>query len=418
MALNDKKVQAAKPKDKSYKLHDSDGLFLVIYPTGKKVWRVKYKQDCKHKEMTLGAYPTLSLAEARLMRNKAFELRAGGVDPAAEKQAEKAEAARQEKEDSLTFAKVADEWFRVQATKTTERYAKTLEQRLRLHIYPTIGNKRISDVTFDDLRGIIRTLEVAGKYAMAKSVAHILTGVCRFAKVNQWAKYNIADGLTSIMERRPEGDKQGHPAITDTAGVADMLRKIEAYIAERQPSTPMAAALRLFPMFGVRSQELLGATWQDIDFEAAMFSIPAERMKGRKPHTVPLSKQALEIFQELYACRISDFIFYGRRGGNGHLTTESVNNCLHRAGIPQGEMCVHGWRKVFSTICNESGAPAMLVEKCLAHTSGDAVAMAYNKAQYQQARRILMQWWADTVDALRDGTERPRLELDRAAMFA
>ncbi len=418
MALNDKKVQAAKPKDKPFKLHDSDGLFLVVYPTGKKVWRIKYKLDGKHKEMTLGPYPTLSLAEARMMRNKAFELRAGGVDPVTEKQAEKVEAARQEKEDSLTFANVAGEWFRVQATKTTERYAKTLEQRLRLHIYPTIGHKRIDSITFDDLRVIIRGLEAAGKYAMAKSVAHILTGVCRFAKINQWTKYNVADGLTTIMERRPEGDKQGHPAITDTAGVADMLRKIETYIDEHHPSVPMAAALRLFPMFGVRSQELLQATWQDVDFETGFFSIPAERMKGRKPHTVPLSKQALSIFQELHACRVSDFIFYGRRDGKGHLSSESVNNCLHRAGIPKREMCVHGWRKVFSTICNESGAPAMLVEKCLAHASGDAVAMAYNKAQYHDARRVLMQWWADTLDALRDGTERPRLELDRAAMFA
>lgn len=418
MGLNDKKVQAAKPKAKAYKLHDENGLFLVIYPNGTKTWRVKYKQNYTHKEMTLGKYPVVSLAEARQQRNKAFELLVSGIDPAAEKQAKKKEAARQEMEKDLTFAKVAEDFCRVQASKVTPRYHKTTRERLRLHILPHIGNIPFAQLTFDDLKAVALKLEHAGKLEMAYRVAVIINQVCKHAKLNQWAAHNIADDLTAVVARRPKAEIIGHPAITDPAGVAIMLQRIRDYIAMRCIGPNMAAALQLFPLLALRSQELLGAEWQEVDFEAAVLSIPAGRMKGGKLHDVPLPRQALAIFRDMYDRRTDNRFIFRSGGKTGHFTSEAVNKAMHGAGVPLGEMCLHGWRKVFSTICHEAGAPALLVEKCLAHVSGDAVALAYNKAQYQQARRILMQWWADTVDALRDGTERPRLELERAAMFA
>lgn len=417
MGLTDKKVAAAKPKERPYRLWDGDGLYLYVSKTGAKSWRVNYKNGGKQKTLTLGLYPAISLADARIRCADARRARYDGLDPAKEKQIRKQEVERQEREEKLTFAVVAQDWCRVQEAKTSPRYHKTTLERLRLHILPHIGNKVFAKLTFEDLKNVVLKLEKQSKYEMSRRVAIIIGQICKYAKLNQWAPYNLADGLTSILARRPDSDKRGLPAITGAVGVGEMLQKIEAYIERKQPSAPMAAALRLFPLLALRSQEILSSSWGEIDFDNAVWNIPAARMKTKKAHEVPLSRQVLDILRDLHARRVSNgFIFRSGRGA-GYLTNEGVNDAMHRAGIPLGEMCLHGWRKVFSTLCHESGVPGTLVEKSLAHASGDAVALAYNKAQYMEARRILMQWWADTLDALRSGTERPRLELDKAAMF-
>lgn len=418
MPLNDKKIQAAKPQAKPYKMYDGDGLFLYISTTGTKSWRIKYMVQGKCKEMTLGQYPVLSLVEARIRRNKAFEMRVDGVDPAADKQAKKREEARQEREESLTFAKVAEDFCRVHSSKVGARTIKNIKDRLRLYVLPFVGNTPFAKLTFDDLKGVALKLEQSGKQEMAYRVAVIINQICRYAKLNQWSAHNIADGITAVIAKRPKSEIQGRPAITDLAGVATMLKKLDAYMSSANLGAAMAAALQLFPLLALRAQELLEATWPEVDFDAGVLSIPAVRMKCGKSHDVPLPRQAIAILKDLHNRRVNNSFIFRSGSKHGHLTGEAVNKAMHWSGIPLGEMCLHGWRKVFSTICHESGAPAMLVEKCLAHVSGDAVAMTYNKAQYHQARRILMQWWADTIDALRDGTERPRLELERAAMFA
>lgn len=417
-ALNDKKVQAAKPKEKPYKLYDGNGLFLLVTKAGSKSWRVRYTVGGTQKLLTLGKYPIISLAEARERCIDARRMLANGVDPAAEKQAQKIEEARQEKEDTMTFAKAAEDFCRVQASKVAPRTLKYLQDRLQRYVFPFIGDIPFAKLTFDDVKAVALKLEKEKKQEMAYRVAVLVNQICRYAKLNQWVTHNIADGITSVIAKRPKGEVQGRPAITHAEGVADMLRKIDAHIVSAKQGPAMSAALQLFPMLALRSQELLCATWPDVNFETAVLSIPAELMKSGKPHDVPLPRQAVAILKDLYSRRTDNRFIFRSGGKQGHLTGEGVNKAMHWAGIPLGEMCLHGWRKVFSTLCHEAGAPAMIVEKCLAHVSGDVVAMTYNKAQYQQARRVVMQWWADTIDALKNGTERPRLELERAAMFA
>lgn len=419
MALTDKKVSSAKPKEKAYSLWDGRGLYLYVTKAGAKSWRVNYHFGGKQKTLFMGQYPAMSLADARKRRDEAMLALHDGIDPAAAKQAQKKEAVRQEQEKELTFEWAATDWCKVRKAKDSARTYTGIVQRLQLHILPYIGKKPLKEVSFSDLRDIVQNLEHQEKYAMAKRIALILVQVCRHSYINQWLPFNIADGLTSILIKRPEDDKRPHPAITDPEGVATMLRRLETFIAEKRATIGMCAALRLFPLLALRSQEILSAKWPEIDFEAKLWRVPAEHMKCGKAHDVPLSRQALEVLQELHEYRVTNNGFMFRSGSkSGHIEGQSVNVSMHRAGIPLGKMCVHGWRKVFSTLCHEAGAPAMLIEKALAHATGNPVAMAYNKAQYLDARRILMQWWADTLDALRDGTERPRLELERAAMFA
>lgn len=418
MALNDKKIQALKPEEKQYKKIDSNCLYLIVRPNGKKVWWVKCTRNKESNEATLGHYPAMSLAKARAERDEYLKKLSKGINPAEEKRRQKLEAARRKQEEELTFAKVAEDFCRVKASRDSQKYHKTTLERLQLHILPFIGDIPFAKLTFDNLKSVALRLEQDGKFEMAYRVAVIINQICKHAKLCRWSEHNIADGITAVIAKRPKAEIKGHPAITDPEGVAVMLQRIQDYIRVRRVSDTMAAALQLFPLLALRSQELLGAEWQEVDFDKAVLSIPAERMKAKRPHDVPLSRQALSILQDLYSRRVNNRFIFRSGGKTGHYTSEAVNKAMHGAGIPLGDMCLHGWRKVFSTICNESGVPEKLVEKCLAHVSGDATAMAYNKAQHQQVRSILMQWWADTVDALRQGTERPRLELERAAMFA
>lgn len=178
----------------------------------------------------------------------------------------------------------------------------------------------------------------------------------------------------------------------------------------------MCAALQLYPYTALRAQELFLARWEDIDFEKQLWRVPAENTKTRKAFERPLSRQSVSILQDLLKYRAaSGFVFHS---GRGHLQGESINKAMHMCGIPKGEHCLHGWRKTFSTLAHEAGCPAALVERGLSHKSGDEIALIYNKAAYTEPLRIVFQWWADFLDALRDGTKLPVLNLNKAAMFA
>ena len=419
MSLTDKKVQAAKPKEKAYKLYDEKGLFLYISHTGTKTWRYKYMDNGKNKILTLGQYPILSLLEARNKRNEAIKQRLEGIDPAEYKQIKKRETIKKDIENSITFAKVAEDWIRIKRNEWKKSTLKDNLNRISLHILPNLGHIPINNITFDMVKEIPLKLEQCEKYDCAKKIAQLIGQICMYAKLNQWTQYNIAEGLTKVLAGIPKAKKVGLPAITDPEGIALMLQNIANYIEYKKILyTPMGSALRLVPYLALRPTELLAAQWNEIGFAKGIFSIPAIRMKAGKAHDIPLPKQALSIFKDLYNRRIDNGYIFRSGQRNGHLAIESVNKAMHTAGVPKGEMVTHSWRKVFSTLCNESLAPRELTEKCLAHTIGNAVENAYNKATYLEARRQLMQWYADTIDALRDGTPRPVLKIDMVQSFA
>ena len=416
--LSEKEIRAAKPQLQPYKLPDGAGLYLYVAQTGGKSWRYDYRVAGKRKTLTYGQYPAISLKNARELHVQAQQQLAGGIDPASHKQEQKKAHAQQEEKRRLTFSFVALDWHNTQTTANTDKTRQYLLARLEKYIFPSIGHLPFEEVTFDHMRNIVRTLEKQYKFEMAKRVAQLLTQICRHAKINQWAEYNKAEDLTHILERRPSSEKKGFPAITSKDGVAQMLRRIKTYIDANRCSPYMQAALQLYPLTAQRARELVKATWEEIDFEAAVWRIPSEHMKKGRAHEIPLSRQALTILKELTNYRTSNHHIFPSGSKLGHITGESVNKAMHIAGIPQGEMTLHGWHKVFSTLAHEAGAPTMLIEKSLAHVSGDDVARAYDKSRHIEARRVLLQWWADYLDSLRDDTEPPRLELERTAMFA
>lgn len=416
LGVKNAKVASKAEKPNGYKLDDGGGLYLHILPSGTKAWRYDYSIAGKRKTLALGVYPVISLSEARKKFGAAKQLVTEGVDPALEKQVKKQELARQEQEKALTFEVVAWDWYKSQKQGGAEITKKTIQGRLKLHILPAIGSKPINAVTFDDLRSIIRKLESESKFDMAKRICHILSQICRYAHLNQWTPINIAHDLSYILTKRPAEDKKGFPAITSREGVADMLRKIAKYTESVKSSPYMNAALKLYPYTALRSQELFLAKWADIDMDALIWNIPAENTKTRTAFFIPISKQIKAILEELKCFRVpTGYIF---NSGRGHLTGEGINKTLHMTGVPRGSHCIHGFRKTFSTLAHEAGCPASLVERSLAHKGGGEVALAYNKAEYLEPRRIVMQWWCDYLDALRDGTDLPKLALDRAAMFA
>ena len=418
LSLTDKKVQALKPKEKAYVVYDEKGLFIYVSTTGVKTWRYKYMDNGKNKVLTLGQYPILSLADARQMRNEAMKQRNEGIDPVEYKQARKKETIKKDLENSMTFSKVYEDWLRVAKSQWRPSTYKGNLGRFKLHILPVLGQITMSDLTFEDVKKVPLKLEQDGKYDAAEKTAQLITQVCGYAKRNHWAQHNIADGLTEILAKRPITAIKEYPAVTDPKGIATMLQNIHNYIEYRRLLTPMGGALKLAPILALRPTELLAAQWHEIDFDKGIFSIPAIRMKAKKNHFVPLARQAIDIFKDLFNRRTDDkYIFKSCRQG-GHIKTESLNKALHTCGVPLGEMCIHGWRKVFSTLCNEALAPRELVEKCLAHSIGNEVEQAYNKAAYIEPRRQLMQWYADTLDALREGTQRPVLKFDMVQGFA
>ena len=418
IAVKNAKNTSNSVKPSGTKLNDGGGLYLYIQPTGTKVWRYDYAIAGKRKTLTLGVYPTLSLGEARKKHLQAKQKVSDGVDPAEEKQIQKQELAKQRDENALTFERVTQEWFDVVQGKNVERTQRTIKGRLNLHVFPVIGKTPIKKLTFDDCLKIVRGLERKKKYAMAIRIAGLLRQICRYAQARTYVPYNVADSITMVMEKRPDNNSKGLPAITDRDGVADMLRKIWKRAEVDGVSPYMATAMKLFCYLPQRAQEILKGTWDEVDLENGVWQIDGQRMKTRKKHSIPLCSQVVSLLQNLSNYRTSSPYMFPSGSKIGHLISDSVNKNMHVAGIPKGQMPLHGWRKVFSTLTHEAGCPSTLVEKCLAHASGDAVALAYNKAEYMEVRAVIMQWWADTVDALRLDETLPKLPLKQAEMFS
>lgn len=404
--LTDLQVKSSKPTGKPQKLTDGGGLYLYISSVGGKSWRYDYRFHGSRKTYTIGKYPTVGLKEARKRHVELQDLLASGIDPSNHKKEEQSIAQEQVR----TFRDVAVEWFQTKQSGNAPKTASTCLGRLNNHIFPLIGDLPYASIGFDDLKNVIRKLEDQGKFEMASRVAWILGAIGRYAKINRWSEHNIADGITEILRTRTEAVNH-RPAIVSKDGVANMLRKIDAYCASGRPSLFMQGALRLFPLLALRGNELVAATWGEVDFNNAVLVIPNERMKARGgAHTVYLSTQVLEILHELFSFRRSKYIFHSGQKV-AHLTIEGVNDGLRRAGIPKGDHCIHGWRSVFSTLAKEAHATERLVEMALAHSVDNRVGQAYTRGSFEADMRYLYQWWADYLDALKTGTPTPTWNL-------
>lgn len=388
--LTDTRIRQAKSQEKMYRLYDTDGIYLEVMPTGSKRWRVKYRFEGRERRMSLGIYPAVSLKEAR---TRASEIRAQagqGIDPAEAKKAVREEHATS----GNSFSDVAEEFYRMNARVWSETHAKTVRKRLDRYILPKIGNRHLSEITPPDILEFIRKLEERGVHETAARVMGICSMIFRLAvatgKIQGDPCRDLQGALAPVQVRH-------HAAITTREGARLLIRAIDSYMG----TATVRAAVMFTALTFVRQQELRFAKWEEIRWEEGLWLIPAERMKGKREHLVPLSRQAVKILKDLLPVTGNKpFIFMGERGQRP-ISENTVLYALRGMGFSNDQMTAHGFRSMASTLLNEMEFRSDVIERQLAHVEGNSVRSAYNRAEYINERRVMMQAWADFLDSLK-----------------
>lgn len=392
MPLTDTHIRNLKAEAKPKKYFDGGGLFLFIPPTGSKLWRMAYRFDGKSKLLSFGEYPSISLRDARLKREEAKSLLAKGIDPSEEKRNARQEKLAAERD---SFENIALEWHRVKLVDLSSKHQGTVLYRLKTYILPAIGKKHIAKLDAQDVFDIVKPIDENGHGETSRRVLQIINQVFRYAVVLGKAKHNITADLIGALRPRKVIHRA---AVLDKDGVGYLLNAIDEYPGY----FPLVCALKLAPLVFTRPSELRCATWQEFDLEACEWRIPAERMKMRKPHIVPLASQALTVLNELRALTGNGkYLFPSIRSESKPISDAAVLNALRRMGYQKHEMSVHGFRSIASTLLNELGYNRDWIERQLAHGEANESRAAYNYAEYLPERRQMMQEWADFLDGLR-----------------
>jgi integrase len=397
--LNDKTISAARAQDKDYKLSDGDGLFLLVKANGSKLWRMKYRVGSKEKLLSFGQYPLVTLKEARDRTFEARKLLAGGIDPS---DAKKAAKTVRESEVTETVEQIAREWFDKFSTQWAPGHASKIIRRLERDLFPHLGKNEIKGVMPVGLLAVLRRVEARG----AVETAHRLMNNC-----GQVWRYAVATGRA---ERDITGDLKGAlapvkgvhlGAITDPCEIGALLRNIEEY----KGSDVVRLALQIAPLVFVRPGELRQAKWCEIDIDKREWTIPAEKMKGRRPHVVPLSTHAMTIIEDLKKISgDSEYLFPTPQSKTRCLSDAALLSALRRMGYSKEEMTAHGFRAMASTNLEQLGYDVRIIELQLAHADGNEVRAAYkrdtSRLQIEQ-RAKMMQGWANYLDGLRSGMQ-------------
>lgn len=393
MSLTDLAIRKAKPAPKAQRLFDGGGLYLEISPAGGKWWRWKYRYMGKEKRLSLGTYPDTGLADARSRRDDARKLLAAGVDPGEHRKA--AKAASQERAGN-SFEVVGREWFAKQRATWVASHAEKILLRLENDVFPWIGSKPIADITARELLATINRIADRGAVESAHRVLQNCGQIFRYAIATGRAERNPASDLRGALPKV----KQSHRAtITDPKAIGSLMRAIDTY----QGSLVTKCALKLAPLLFVRPGELRHAEWSEIDLESAQWNIPAEKMKMREPHLVPLAIQAVEILRELQPLTGSGrFVFPSARSPKRPMSDNAILSSLRRMGFAKEEMTGHGFRAMARTILDETlHFRPDYIEHQLAHAVRDPNGRAYNRTAFLAERRSMMQAWADYLSSLR-----------------
>lgn len=393
MPLTDIALRNAKPKDQPYKLFDGGGLFLYVTPSGSRLWRLAYRFAGKAKQLSFGPYPTISLADARQKRDDAKRALADGEDPSVLRQKAKIEAAATAEN---TFGLIAAEYLdRLQskgcapATLTKNRWF------LEKLAGPALGHRPISHITPIEVLSVLQSVERSGRLETARSLRSTIGSVFRLAISTLRAETDPTASLRGAL-RPPKVVHRA--ALIDPKDVGALLCSIDTYTG--WPS--LRAALLFNALTFCRPGEVRGARWKEIDFDKAVWTIPEHRMKMRRPHLVPLSRQAIQVLRDIYPITwSSELVFPSVRSNKKTLSENAFNSALRRMGFTQDEMTAHGFRATASSILNERGFPPDVIEAALAHVEPNAVRRAYNRATYWPERVTLMQAWADMLDEFR-----------------
>jgi len=400
-ALTDRKILNAKSKDKQYKIFDGKGLFVLIHPNGSKYFRWEYKFEGKRKTLALGVYPQTTLKQARYERLEAQKLVIDGSDPIKVRRKFKSEKKlvlkAEQGLDQLSFENVAMEWWKRQSLNQTEKHAREALRSLKNHVFPQIGFKHIDEISLMEVKTLLLDLEAQGKSETAHRIQQRLRSVFQFAIMQEWTDRNPASDLHKLLNPVKKQQMKALPL----KEFPNYLQRLDEDNLELHLIT--RTALKLIVMLFVRTRELIEAKWEEVDLESATWRIPAERMKLRVEHLVPLPNQALSLFQDLQKItRESEFVFPGDRNPMQPMS----NNTLLYGGIYRmgyrSRATIHGFRSLASSILNESGKwNPDAIERQLAHSEKDQVRAAYNRANYLDERRMMMQWYADYLDELK-----------------
>jgi integrase len=393
--LTDAKLRALKSKAKLYRVTDADGLCVEIPVAGAPRWRFRYRFQGTAKMLSLGTYPSVSLAAARQRRDQAKVTLANGTDPSASRQATK-KASLATGSSAPTFRQVADLFqSRQTVAEVTARKTKWLFESC---LYPALGEMPLTTITARDILLALRKVEATGKYETAQRAKEKAGAVFRFAIVEGITDTDPSSALKgAIKSPKPKH----HAAITDPTKIGELLRAIDGFSGQYTT----LCALRLAPLVFVRPGELRQAEWTEFDLDNSMWRIPGERMKMKAAHLVPLSKQAVAVLRDLQAYTGSGkFVFPGLRSGTRPMSENTINAALRRLGYANDEMTGHGFRSIAATRLNEMGWNPDAIERQLAHAESNKVREAYtHAAQYLAERTKMMQQWANYLDGLRAG---------------
>ena len=377
-------IRRAKPEAKAYTLGDGQGLSLLIEPNGSKSWRFRYRYAGKPKMISLGVYPTIKLADARSRRDEARKLVAEGKNPSEVRKEQKL-ALQTESENA--FEKIAREWHQLKSAKWSAGYASDIMEAFKNDIFPYVGTRSVGEIKPLELLNVLRKIENRGALEKTRKVRQRCSEVFRYAIATGRAEYNPAADLSSALEVH----QSNHFPFLKADEIPDFLRALDNYIGSRV----VQIATKLLMITGVRTIELRAALWSEFDLANAIWEIPAERMKMRRPHLVPLSPQALKLLNELKMMTGSyRYVFPGRNDPNKPMSEASINQVIKRIGYG-GRTTGHGFRHTLSTILHEQGYESSWIEMQLAHVDKNSIRGTYNHAQYLEGRRTMMDWYSD-----------------------
>ncbi|MBZ9775055.1 tyrosine-type recombinase/integrase [Mesorhizobium sp. CO1-1-8] len=392
MSLSDFACKNAKPKEKPYRLADGDGLYLVVQRSGSKLWQLRYRYLQKENILSFGKYPLVSLLDARMRRDNAKRLLIDGIDPSAKRKEEKVAALTEAR---TTFGLIAEEYITRMKERDAAAATVTKTEWLLEDLASPLANRPIREITPAEILHILQKIEKSGRRESARRLRGVIGSVFRLAIVTLRAETDPTLALQGALQA-PKAN--GRAAITDEKKFGQLLVAIDEY--DGWPT--LKAALQFLALTCVRPGEVRGATRGEFDRDKAVWRIPAERMKMRAPHDVPLSKQALQVLEEIWPLsEHGGLVFPSIRSTRRPLSENSMNSALRRMGYGKDEVTAHGFRVTASTILNANNCDPDVIEAVLAHQDKNAIRRTYNRATYWEQRVTLMQEWGDLLDRLK-----------------
>lgn len=398
MKLNDTKLRNLKPTDKTYRLSDGGGLYIEVMPNGSMYWRMNYRFNGKQKRLAFGVYPITSLKTARDRRDEAKRLLDNGADPSDIKKKQRLET---QKNYENNFENIAREWHKQKLHTWQPEHADLILRRLEMNVFPRIGKRPIRDVTPPELLAAVKVLEEQGKRDLAHRQMQHCSQIFRYAVATGRTDHDITQYLKGALQ--PAVSK--NYAYLGESELPGFLRELDQYHVKYRGHILTELAFKMLILTFVRSNEIRGAKWEEINFDKALWKIPAERMKMKTPHFVPLAHQTIDLLRKIQAISGDNYMGYVFPSQNNPRNMMSENTFLRAIEVLgyKGKTTGHGFRSTASTVLNENGFRPDLIETQLAHCEHDTVRAAYNHAQYIKERTEMMQWWADYIEKSKKG---------------